>query len=362
MKINNKTDFYAWADKFIKKQLSSHEEFEFESFCENNPEYKELFQEHQRVVQELKAWDRRKKFQDHLKEVSINQGGKVRSFKAFSGKLQEYITANIAVAATIAIVSVFSTLWISGYYSNLKKTNSDYSALRREMNSVKRNVNAQNAVIKNIRNVEKEADQQYGATGFVISSKGYVITNYHVISGADSIYLQNSEGESFKSEVVYKDELKDLAVLNVLDTLFSTPKDIPYTFKTSDTDLGEQLYTLGFPRDEAVYGQGYLSSSTGYGGDTVSYQISIPVNPGNSGGPVLDKNGNLIGIISGKQTGIDGAAFAIKTKTLLEVLEQAEDPSLMESVQHNNKNLLAHLSRTDQVKELAKFVYLVKVF
>jgi len=362
MEINNKTDFYAWADKFINKQLSTQEEFEFESFCENNPEYKVLFQEHLSVIQDLKAWERRKKFQANLKEVSNTKDSKVRSFKVFRGKLQEYITANIAVAATIAIVSVFSTLWISGYYSNLKKTNSDYSALRREMNSVKRNVNAQNAVIKNIRNVEKEADQQYGATGFVISSKGYVITNYHVISGADSIYLQNSEGESFKSEVIYKDELKDLAVLHVLDTLFSTPKEIPYTFKTSDTDLGEQLYTLGFPRDEAVYGQGYLSSSTGYGGDTVSYQISIPVNPGNSGGPVVDKNGNLIGIISGKQTGIDGAAFAIKTKTLLEMLEQAEDPSLIESVHHNNKNLLSHLSRTDQVKELAKFVYLVKVF
>ena len=172
MKINSKADFYAWADMFIKKQLSSQEEFEFESFCENSPEYKELFQEHLRVVQELKAWNRRKEFQANLKEVSNTHGSKVRSFKSFGGKFQNYITANIAVAATIAIVSVFSTLWISGYYSNLKKTNSAYSALRREMNSVKRNVNAQNAVIKNIRNDEKEADQQYGATGFVISSKG----------------------------------------------------------------------------------------------------------------------------------------------------------------------------------------------
>jgi serine protease Do len=92
----------------------------------------------------------------------------------------------------VAVFAVFGTLWLSGYYSNLEKASSDYSALRRDMNNVKKNVNAHNAAIKDINDKKsvKSSESQFGATGFMLTTDGYVVTNYHVISGADSIYLQ----------------------------------------------------------------------------------------------------------------------------------------------------------------------------
>src|SRR5690606_16522098 len=83
--------------------------------------------------------------------------------------LWDRLKLNAAVAAAIAIVSVFSTLWLTGYYSNLRKTTSDYSALRRDMNTVKRNVNAHNAAIKSISSHKDNVEtMHYGATGFMI--------------------------------------------------------------------------------------------------------------------------------------------------------------------------------------------------
>lgn len=277
----------------------------------------------------------------------------------------ERLQINAGIAAAVAIVSVFSTLWLTGYFTNVKKATSDYSALRREMNSVKKNVNAQNRVIQNINNDNYKGNINainYGATGFMLTKDGYVVTNDHVINGADPVHLQNSKGESFRARIVYSDPVKDLAILHIDDSNFKNHKNVPYTFRRQISELGEEIYTIGFPRDEAVYGQGYLSSNTGYGGDTTAYQISIPVNPGNSGGPVLDSRGNVVGIISGKQKGIDGAAFAIKTKELIETLDQIPQDSLRNAIVLNHKNSLTNLSRTEQIKRLQDYIYIVKIF
>lgn len=366
MKDLNEQDFLAWADAHLRGELSEEEKRQFETYCKANPAQTELLSWHQAFVSYMKAADARSNFKRDLQLAARDYHKTYKpkpATKVFG--LWDRLKLNAAVAATIAIVSVFSTLWLTGYYKNLKKTTSDYSALRRDMNTVKRNVNAQNVVIQNIHNTKDNAKEamHYGATGFMITKNGYVVTNYHVIIGADSVHLQNYKGESFKADIVFTNPEKDLAILHISDSTFKSLKSIPYTFKRQDSDMGEDVYTIGFPRDEAVYGQGYLSSSTGYAGDTLAYQISIPVNPGNSGGPLLDKEGNVIGIISGKQKGIDGAAFAIKTKALMETLNSIPADSLNgKNVILNNKNLLHTLSRTDQIKKLQDYVYIVKVY
>jgi hypothetical protein len=76
----------------------------------------------------------------------------------------------------------------------------------------------------------------------------------------------------------------------------------------------------------------------------------------------LDKNGNIIGIISGKQKGIDGAAFAIKTKALIETLNRIPEESLKGNIVLNNKNSLSNLPRTEQIKKLQDYIYMVKVY
>ena len=360
-------NFIEWADQYLRGELQQVDVQAFENFCLSNPEYAEIFEEHKNFLNTLKENENRNIFKAALTSEAVH----VDSFEKqndFSSKVVSFwskLQINTGVAAAVAFISVFSTLWLTGYFTDVKKATSDYSALRREMNSVKRNVTAQNKVIQNINNNDKskvETPSHFGATGFLLTKDGYVVTNYHVVNGADSIQLQNQKGKAFRAEIIHTDAEKDLAILRISDSTFKSTKSIPYTFKKQLTDVGEDIYTIGFPRDEAVYGQGYLSSNTGYSGDTIAYQISIPVNPGNSGGPVLDAYGNIVGIISGKQKGIDGAAFAIKTKELMETLNNIPSKSLKGNIVFNNKNSLHRLTRTEQVKKLQDYIYIVKVY
>lgn len=360
-------NFIEWADQYLRGELEPIDVQAFEDFCQSNPEYAQIFEEHKNFLATFQENENRNLF----KAALLEESAQVSSFekeKDFGTKVISFwskLQINTGVAAAVAFISVFSTLWLTGYFTDVKKATSDYSALRREMNSVKRNVTAQNKVIQNINkndNTQKETPTHFGATGFLLTKDGYVVTNYHVVNGADSIQLQNQKGKAFRAEIIHTDAEKDLAILRIVDSTFKNVKTVPYTFKRQLADVGEDIYTIGFPRDEAVYGQGYLSSNTGYSGDTIAYQISIPVNPGNSGGPVLDAQGNIVGIISGKQKGIDGAAFAIKSKELIETLNKIPSDSLKGNIVLNNKNSLNKLSRTEQIKKLQDFIYIVKVY
>lgn len=357
-------EFINWADQYLKGELNQTEADAFELFCLQNPDNTELFEQHKNFIQTLKTTEKLNAFKEalHVEAKSISSES-VLSEKSKIISIWNKLQINVGVAAAVAVISVFSSLWLTGYFSNIKKATSDYSALRREVNSVKKNVNEQNKAIQSINKNSKNSEHmQFGATGFMLTKDGYVVTNFHVVNGADSIHLQNNKGQTYKAEVIHTDKEKDLAILYINDKTFESDKSVPYTFKKLKSDIGEDIFTLGFPRDEAVYGQGYLSSYTGYGGDTIAYQISIPVNPGNSGGPVLDNQGNVVGIISGKQKGIDGAAFAIKTKELIQTLNRIPAESLKGNIILNNKNTLANLSRTEQIKKLQDFVYIVKVY
>jgi len=363
----NEQEFITQADRYLGGQMDVPEREVFERYCQENPAAAELLEQHRLFLQQLRDHAQRAAFKKAVASAAASYkhsaaGSNENARKPLIVTLWNKYKINSLVAASVAIIAVFSTLWLSGYYKTIQTTTSNYSALRRDMNNVKKNVNAQNAVIRNINEQKGDPAGHFGATGFIISSNGYVVTNYHVVKDADSVHLENTKGESFRAEIIYTDPANDLAMLYISDSTFKAPKSTPYTFKATASELGEDVFTIGFPRDDVVYGQGYLSSQTGYAGDTTAYQISIPVNPGNSGGPVLDSKGNVIGIISGKQTGIDGASFAIKSEAMLKSISAISMDSLENKLTINKKNALSGLKRTEQVKKLQDYVYMVKVF
>ena len=373
--MKNNVDFIERADLYIKDELSTEEKFIFEKYCDENPQAAMDYEQHRLLFQKLREYQLRKDLKENMKSIFSEQYVSkstrvkelpVRGIKSLWNK-HRYTAL---VAASVALIAVFSTLWMSGFYNNVKESSYQYSLLKRDMNAIKKNVNAQNAVIKNI-NIGNESNAStnyaypegtYGATGFALTSNGFIATNYHVVRESDSVYVQNSKGVSYKAKVIYIDPTYDLAVLEIIDPSFEKTSAVPYTFKEENTDLGQDVFTIGYPREEAVYGSGYLSSNTGFGGDTVSYQVTIPVNPGNSGGPLLDDKGNVIGIISGKQTETDGAAFAIKTNYLLQSIKAIPQDSLSKALVINKRNSLVGLSRTNQIKKIQDYIYIVKVF
>src|SRR5690606_36005240 len=130
MKSLNEQEFLDWADAYLCGELSAEEKGQFEAYCEANPEQKELLAWHQSFVDNMKRADARANFKHSLEQVAVQyheEHAPKPETKVVS--LWYKLKLNAAVAAAIAIVSVFSTLWLTGYYKNLKKTTSDYSAL-----------------------------------------------------------------------------------------------------------------------------------------------------------------------------------------------------------------------------------------
>jgi S1-C subfamily serine protease len=108
---------------------------------------------------------------------------------------------------------------------------------------------------------------------------------------------------------------------------------------------------------------GALSSMTGFNNDTTMYQISIPVNPGNSGGPLMDEQGNIIGVIRGKQSSAEGTGFAIKSNFIKQAIDKLENDSLKKDLALvTKKSNLRGLKRSEQIKKIQPFVFNVMVY
>lgn len=356
-------------ERYLNGELSEEERERFEALRRDNAAVDSRVVEHQQFTGLLKQYGERVELEKRLnaihqeidvhtlaEELTVHPSWVVRMWRQHHSK--------ISVAASVAVFAMLTTLYFTGYFS---KSTSNYTALRREVENVKRTTEnvkrTTNALINDIKTGSRIVNPgKFGGTGFALTTDGYIVTNYHVVNGADSLYVQNTAGDSYHTKLIYSEPAYDIAILKIDDPAFTGLSSIPYNFRRSKSDVGEEVYTVGYPRDDIVYGKGYLSSSTGYNGDTIAYQVSIPVNPGNSGGPLLDNKGNLIGIISGKQMQAEGAAFAVKTSYLLKAAQQISSDSTENKITLNTKNSLSNLSPTQQVKKLKNYVFMVKVY
>ena len=157
-------------------------------------------------------------------------------------------------------------------------------------------------------------------TGFIINTNAQIVTNHHVISDCQRIEIINRKINS-RAKVLFSDEINDLAVIE---------SNIPvnsYAFLRGGRGIriGEDITTVGYPLG-TVLGEsvkvttGNISSVTGFANDTSIMQITSPIQLGNSGGPVLDMSGNVVGVVSAK---INEMAVAKETGSLLQNINLA---------------------------------------
>lgn len=204
--------------------------------------------------------------------------------------------------------------------------------------------------------------EKWSGTGFALKN-GYVLTNHHVINDAETIDIYGVNGDfsrSYKAKVIGSDKVNDLALLQISDSDFHGFGSIPYSFKTKTSDVGEDIYVLGYPLtatmgEEIKLTNGIISAKTGFDGDVSQYQISAPVQPGNSGGPLLDYNGNVIGVICSKHRGTENVTYAIKTSQVRTLIESVSDSSIMDTT-----NQITGKPLKDQVKLVNGFVFIIK--
>ena len=202
---------------------------------------------------------------------------------------------------------------------------------------------------------------QWSGSGFAIN-KNLIVTNHHVIEGATSIKVIGINGNhetEYSASVVAKDKNNDLAIIK-LDEGQGAIMGIPYSVDFRMAEVGQDIFVLGYPLittmgEEVKYTNGSISSKSGFEGDISTYQISAPIQPGNSGGPLFDSKGNVIGIVNAKHTGADNAGYAIKTSYLKALIENAELGNVVP-----NGNTIPQGDRTQQIEKLRNFVYLIK--
>ncbi len=200
-------------------------------------------------------------------------------------------------------------------------------------------------------------------TGFALTSNGLIVTCNHVIEGANKINVRGINGnfdELYSAKLIKSDKNNDLAIIQVDNTKFNTLGNIPYMIKSNPASTGENVFVLGYPLrasmgNEIKLTNGIVSSKTGYQGDVTSYQISAPVQPGNSGGPTFNNDGNLIGIINAKHSGAENVSYAVKVNYLLNLIASLEPKPKTQSV-----SSLKGKTLSQQVELVKKYVYIIE--
>jgi serine protease Do len=361
-------ELLAVIERYLNGEMNAEERARFEMLRHDNAEVDARVKEHQQFTDRIKQYGERLQFENLLNEIhnEIDVQALKEEFVHHPSaivRLWRNHHSKISVAASITIFAVLGTLFLTGYMKSLKQDDA-YINLKHDVESIKKTNKNMATTINHISGGLRPAPGNFGGTGtgFALSSDGYIVTNFHVVQGADSVFVQNADGDGFHAKIVSTDPAADIAILKITDSSFKSLGTLPYGFKRGKSDLGEDVFTLGYSKagaDEPVYNRGYLSSGNGIKGDTIKYQLAaLDVNFGNSGGPLLDSHGNIVGVISNKN---DGASYsyAVKSKYLFKAI-QAD--SLSNKLSLSSKNRMAGLSRTQQVDKLTNYVFMVKVY
>jgi TPR repeat protein len=188
-----------------------------------------------------------------------------------------------------------------------------------------------------LKDIEESNEKtELTSTGFFISSDGFILTAFHAVGKSENVHVLYNK-KKYTAKIVDKDESLDVAVLKVDGNNFSF---LPLASEAVQT--GDQVFTMGYPQvslqgTEPKFTEGSISSLSGSGDNPHYFQISVPVQPGNSGGPLISQKGEVIGLIVAKLNDISALLttgsvpqnvnYALKSTYILSFLKTSPELS-----------------------------------
>ncbi len=359
-------------EKYLQGEMNLEEKANFENLRQNNPEIDQLFVECTYFLDQLDQFGNQQALKKSIRETvdKLKQQGIIKnsplSPKSKIIYLWNQYKRTIAVAASIAIIISFLSSSIFSFFTNVKVNNLrplvekireqdvKYKKLETKVNQINTSDNTTPA--------KSKLESNFRATGFMIDvNNNYLVTNAHVLTEATHhLVVENNKGEQFAAEAIYSDNQNDIAILKIIDQDFKKLAPLPFSIKKSTCELGEPIFTLGFPKQEIVYGEGYISAKNGYQMDSIFYQLSTLANEGNSGSPVINKNGELVGVLSSKEESSEGVVFAIKSYNIFSVVNTLKKLPSFENIKITTNPILRKTDRVTQIKKIQEYVFMIK--
>ncbi len=205
--------------------------------------------------------------------------------------------------------------------SEIGSIGKDFSQLDKEFSKLKASTSADFSgivedVVKSIVTIKTNLNQ---GTGFLIDEKGYVITNHHIMENAVSAGIYTYEGESHQVKLIGEDKTMDLILLKIEGNF----EKLDFIDKSEDVSVGEKVIAIGNPLGlQFSVSEGIVSAIHRKGPNNIEayIQTDAALNPGNSGGPLINKEGNVIGINNFKISSGESLGFALESDNIKETI------------------------------------------
>lgn len=358
----NTSNVWELAEAYLAGTLSPAQEAELKSRREMDEAFAAEFNDNINLLNSLNGSGKQKRFRSMLQDIHLEQASKPK--RIFNLSPNFWRTA--AVAAGVALIT--SIINFSIMADKAKRSNADYTMISHKVTAIANDQKNLKKIVQdsliNKRPAAPTSDVRRTGTGIALTNDGYFVTAYHVINDGngdgDSVYIQANDGVYYKAFLVNYSTESDLAILKVVKKNFQFNKgEVPYTFSPKKSALGAQVYTVGYPNEDIVYSEGYVSSRNGYRGNKNQYTLELPAGHGQSGSPLLDVQGNVLGILTAIGKPNESNTYAVCSDELLDLIEKMPEGNKLRLPKTNR---LGRLSRQEQVAKMEYYTFSVKVY
>lgn len=280
------------------------------------------------------------------------------------------------------IFSILNFLHISNVYAENEGGKDFFKCFNNPSSCRFDTQNSKTVVINKKPSSKKSPPNKSGNTGsgFFVSKMGHIITNEHVVRQCNSVTVGDNAQKQVTASILETDERNDLALLRISSTQMASVetkslirklglKLVPLVseglFKSNDVELGEDVLVAGYPYGELFSNtikvtKGIVSADKGMGDDIGLFQMDAAVQSGNSGGPIYDENGNIVGVVVAQLNRLkvakaigslpENVNFGIKASTVRQFLTSAGLPTKRSNrIERKSTKELAQIAKSQTV-------------